>query len=271
MLGDSGARGKSIRGLAEVALASGLLVYVTSRFAPSVALDAMAAFALSFACVTAEILVSAWYVPALSVGQASLVLAGGAGGLFALYAAAAPAAGWAAALLTVALLTGATCLGGLVGRRIEQPGQLAAVAIVSAIADLWSVFDPEAPSARFAEQALAEPERLALFALPFPLLGTPVIAPVIGAGDIVFTALYVAAFRRHALSDRRLVVGLALAYGLALIGLLVLLRPLPLLPLLGAAAIASDPGARSLRRREWGTVFMVSIALLVLVALIRSR
>jgi hypothetical protein len=257
--------------LLAVAALCALAVFFASLIAPLVRLDPLVAFAISFACVTAEILALSWFAPGLRWKQAWVLVTLAVLPLLILYFFAAPVAGWSAALLTLALGAGAALLGAALGSRIEQPGQLAAVALVSAIADLWSVFDPGAPSARFAEQALAEPGKLALFALPFPLFGTPLVPPIIGAGDIVFTALYLAAFRAHGLSAKRLTLALLVAYGLALIGLVVLLRPLPLLPLLGAAVLACEPAARSLTRREWRTVAAVSLALLVAVALLRSR
>lgn len=253
-----------------VALASATLVYLLSQLASALAVGPVLAFALAFACVSGEIVVLSLCAPA--AGRVAALFMLPCASILALLFYFAPAAGpAAAALLTFALGIAAATLGGALGARIEQPGQLSAVALVSSIADMWSVFDAEAPSARLAEQALAEPEKLALFALPFPLLGTPWIAPVIGAGDIVFTALYCVAFRAHALALRRLTLALALAYGVALVALIAFERPLPLLPLLGAAAIASDRAARSLTRREWRTVGVVCVALLVAVALFRSR
>lgn len=249
------------------ALVVALLTYV----APHVLLAPLPAFALAFACVSAQILALAALAPALSLRDGAPPVAFALAVLATLHGVAPPVKAASAAALTFALGVGATLIGAALGQRIERAGQLVAVALVSAIADLWSVFDPGAPSAQLAAQALAEPERLALFALPFPLLGTPLVPAIIGAGDVLFTALYVAAFRAHGLSLSRLVCALALAYALGLLGLVLLLRPLPLLPLLGLAAIACEPAARSLTRREWRTVLTVCAALVVLVALLRSR
>ena len=112
-----------------------------------------------------------------------------------------------------------------------------------------------------AEQVAAHPEQLALFALPFPLLGTELVPAVIGAGDLVFAALYVAAFRAHRLPLARVMVALSLAFASGLAGLLVTLRPLPLLPLLGLAVLACEPATRSLTRREWRTVLLLCAGL----------
>jgi len=251
------------------AAASAALVYVCGLYAPTLAVAPAPSFAIAYGAVTVEILALAWSAPRLRPLWTALVCALAVGGVGAL--ASQLASPHSAALLTLSLGCLAALLGAALGGRIEKPGQLAAVALVSGIADLWSVFDPGAPSARFAERAIAEPDRLALFALPFPLLGTPLIPAVIGAGDVVFAALYVAAFRAHALSVKRVVLALGVAFALGLLGLLVTRAPLPLLPLLGAAAVAIDPAARSLSGREWRTVIGVCVALVIAIALRLSR
>ena len=93
------------------------------------------------------------------------------------------------------------------------------------------------------------------------------VPPLIGAGDLVFAALYVAAFRRHGLPARRALGALGGAFALGLGLLCLTLRPIPLLPLLGGAVVLSDRRARSLDRRGWRTVLLVSAALLVAIAL----
>lgn len=260
---------RALGSLLGCAAASAALVYLCGLYAPRLAVEPEPSFAIAYGAVTFEILALAWSAPRLKPLWTTLVCALGVGAVGAL--ASQVASPGSAALLTLSLGCLAALLGAALGGRIEKPGQLAAVALVSGIADLWSVFDPSAPSARFAEQAMAEPERLALFALPFPLLGTPLIPAVIGAGDVVFAALYVAAFRAHALSVRRVLLALGVAFGLGLLGLLVTRAPLPLLPLLGAAVVAIDPAARSLSGREWRTVTGVCVALVVAIALRLSR
>ncbi|MEY4512853.1 MAG: hypothetical protein RLZZ450_4975 [Pseudomonadota bacterium] len=251
------------------ALTSAALVWGIGLVAPALSIAPQSAFILAYAAVTAEILALSWSAPRLTPVPTALLCALAVGALVVLAPLAVSPV--TAALLTLSLGCLAALLGAALGARIEKPGQLAAVALVSAIADLWSVFDPSAPSARFAEQAIAQPDRLALFALPFPLLGTPLIPAVIGAGDVVFAALYVAAFRAHALSVKRVLLALSAGFALGLLGLLVTLEPLPLLPLLGAAVVLTDPAARSLTRREWRTVIGVCAALVVAIALRLSR
>jgi hypothetical protein len=239
-------------------LTCALAVLGMGRVAPHVALDATVSFALAYACVSAEILGFAWSAPA-SRGGSGLAVLGLVGALAMAGREATPLAGGA---LTLMLGLGAAAAGAALGARIQKAAHLAAVGLVSAIADLWSVFDPGAPSATLAVQALAEPERLTPFALPFPMLGTPLIPAVIGAGDVLFVALYVAAFRAHGLALGRLLVSLGLAFAVGLLFLLTTLSPIPLLPLLATAVIASEPAARALDKREWLTVLSVCALLL---------
>ncbi|HEX5658392.1 MAG TPA: hypothetical protein VFX59_14415 [Polyangiales bacterium] len=245
-------------------LGCALLCLAVASMAPCVALDGRVAFAFAYVAVSAEILGLACLAPRRPRIMVAFLIVSGLVSLFAL--AQVRATPWSAAALTLALGAGVTLLGGAIGAAIERPAHLAAVGLVSAIADLWSVFDPGAPSAKLAAKALAEPERLSPFALPFPMLGTPLIPAVIGAGDVLFVALYVAAFRVHGLPTRRLLAALGLAFGLGLAVLLVSLRPIPLLPLLAAAVLACEPATRALERREWRTVLAVCAVMLAAIA-----
>lgn len=245
------------------ALGCALAVLGVGTLAPHLHADATWAFALAYACVTAEILGFAWFAPA---SRGLLVLAG-LGLLGALGLGGHEATPLAAGVLSAALGLGASAVGAALGRTIQKPAHLAAVGLVSAIADLWSVFDPAAPSAQLAVQALAAPETLTAFALPFPVLGTPLIPAVIGAGDVVFVALYMAAFRVHGMPLARLLVALGLAFAVGLLVLLTTLSPIPLLPLLATAVIACEPAARDLERREWVTVLSVCALLVGAIAL----
>jgi hypothetical protein len=167
------------------------------------------------------------------------------------------------------LLSTGAALGALIGSRIDKPGHLMAVVAMSSLADLWSVYDPNGISAKMAESAVEEPDKIVLFALSWPMLvGKPFIAPIIGAGDILFTALYLACFERHGLELRRATIGLAIAYALGLVAILVTERPVPLLPLLGAAIMLADRRTASLEPRERRTVWLV-VAVLAAVLVVR--
>jgi len=239
-------------------IASSVLL-IGATFAPSCAMSPKLAYAIAFAVVSTELLAAAHWVPAPSLRSAAPVLMLAVVTLIGVRGQA-PTPMLAVAV-TLALLAGSSVLGSLVGSRIEHPGHLAAVFAISALADLWSVYDPSGPSAKLALQAAAEPERLVLFALPWPMLGSPHIQPVIGAGDILFAALYAAALRRHGLRvwSATLAMGAGLMIGLGL--LLQFDRALPLLPLMGAGVMLAVPQARSLPAQDRRSVTTVVVLL----------
>jgi hypothetical protein len=142
--------------------------------------------------------------------------------------------------VAMALLYGGSLLGAIVGGEVEHAGYLIFVAIVSSAMDLVSVFHPTGPSAMIA----ASPRALSLVAMPWPMLGTSQIEPFLGVGDIVFTSLYIAACRRHGLRTSRTVAALALGYAATAATVIALARPVPALPLLGAAVVGMHAEAR---------------------------
>jgi hypothetical protein len=231
------------------------LVVFTGRGAYAFAMSARLAFSIAFVAVSAEILLVSRVVPVLRgrVLWGSLLATGG---LLSLVSGA-RLTPESAGLATAALLWTASLLGAALGERIEKAGHVAAVAAVSSLADLWSVYDPAGPSAVLAQKLAEQPDRTSAFALCFPLLGSLRIPALIGAGDVLFCALYLATFERHGLRLTRALFALAGAFAVGLALLLWLERPLPLLPLLGAAVVLSDKRARSLEAREGRTVLAV--------------
>jgi hypothetical protein len=252
-------------------LATGLfcaaLVALAARLALHVELTARPAFAIAFSIVSFEILLVSRTTPLLRGPLLWGILLFTFGALT--LVSGARLTGESAGLATAALLWTATGLGSGLGARIDKPGHMLAVAAVSGLADLWSVFDPTGPSAVLARQVAEQPDRVSAFALSFPLLGSEHIPAIIGAGDVLFCAMYLAVFERHQLPVWKAVVALALGFLLALLGLLWLERPLPLLPLLGGAIVLSDARARSLEPREGRTVLLV-IAVVGTLILVRS-
>jgi hypothetical protein len=246
-------------------LACAGLVALSARLAPGLSLSARPAFVLAFALVSAEILLVARLAPALRgpLAWAAWLTAFGALGLLN----GARLTGDSAATGTALLLWTATGLGATLGGRIERPGHLLAVAAVSGLADLWSVYDPSGPSALLARKVVEQPDQVTAFALCFPLLGTAQIPAIIGAGDVLFAALYLAAFERHRLPSIKALIGLGVGLALGLVLLLWLERPVPLLPLLGAGVVACDARVRVLPAKEGRSVLVVLAVLSVLLAM----
>jgi hypothetical protein len=212
-----------------------------------------AAALLAFACVSAEVLLAAAQVPPLAprflwlvaapVAFTALVI--GTGDLLPSIA--------LAAIVTASLLTLGTLIGSVVGSAIENVGHLVVVAIVSAGVDAVSVLHPRGPTAQIVEVQAA----VSVLILPWPILGTDRIEPILGVGDIAFAALYLVATRRHGLSVRRTVIALGLGLAVTLAIVLATGVGIPALPFLGAAVVAAHPEARRLPKEDrakaaWG-------------------
>jgi hypothetical protein len=194
--------------------------------------------------------------------RAAAGLAVAALGLLAV-AALAPLPLWlAAALINLALCAVAHAVGGAIGRRVAHPGHLLPACAVAAAADVASLIHPSGPS-----HAIASSERaLALFAVGFPVPGTRVVAPALGAGDLVFLALVLGVAAAHRLSLMRATLAGALGLGLAGALSARFEVPIPALVPIGAAVIACLPEARRLRAQDRRTAAISVAAAAALVA-----
>jgi hypothetical protein len=215
---------------------------VTTWLAPYSQLSPLAAYSVAFCCVVSSVLFTAWATP-----RQRMVTISGALIALALLAVAQQRSAAGSALVPalcvlVGLLLLGTSVGSWVGSRIQAPGHLLFVAIVSAVADTMSVTQPGGVSAAIAN----EPAALALLALPWPMLGTRDIVPLLGVGDVVFTSLYVSATRAHALRMSRTLLALGAGYALTTLAVIVWARPIPVLPLLGACVVVAQPAARAI-------------------------
>ena len=243
--------------------------WLTAQLAVYSAPAPLVAYLLAFSCVVACTLGTASQVPA----NTRACLVGCSAGLALLVGAAFGRSrvglSLSGAAVLVALLLIGTGVGALVGRRIQHPGHLLFVAVVSSIADVWSVTQPGGISKAIVEEPLA----LSLAALPWPLLGSDELAPLLGVGDVVFTSLYLAATRAHALPLRRSLLALSAAYALTTALVVFTARPIPVLPLLGACFVIAQPAARSvnaLDRRRGALVLTLIASAVVLWFLQRS-
>ncbi|MDD9970599.1 MAG: hypothetical protein OXR73_30460, partial [Myxococcales bacterium] len=145
-----------------------------------------------------------------------------------------------AAVVMWCLLLLGVAVGTFVGARVERPGHLLFVALVSSLADIVSVYHPQGVSHAIIESETA----LSLLALSFPMLGTDAIEPLLGVGDLVFVALYLTASRVHQLSLRRTLAALSLGLAVTAASVVVLEMALPALPFLGLSILIALPAAR---------------------------
>lgn len=214
---------------------------LTARLAPYSDAAPILAYFVGFSCVVLATLGVALGVP--EQRTAGRVVAG-AGGVLWGAGALAPTTGgyaWPALCVLAGLLILGTGLGAAIGRRIQEPAHLLFVALVSGVADTLSVVQPGGISKAIAE----EPAALALLALPWPLLGTSEIAPLLGVSDVVFASLYLHAARTHGLSVPRTWLALAVAFAATAVLVVLTERTIPVLPLLGLGVVAVQPRARA--------------------------
>jgi hypothetical protein len=249
-----------------VADAAALVLVLASLAAPHVPASPLVAYLVAFTAVAASVVATALATPRLTRAALPAVLAAVA--LLVLVhvfglARGANVAG--AALVTISLLLGGTCLGAVVGGRIEHPGHLLVVAIVFTLADSFSVFHEAGPTAAI----VASETMLPLVALPWPQLGaeTPTIAPLLGVGDVVAAALFAAVARRHGLSLGRTAVALFVGLELAMALVVTMARPIPALPTMALAILVAHPEARRLRPADRRQALLgLAVLALVLVA-----
>jgi hypothetical protein len=230
------------------------------RVAPRIQIAPLGAYAIGFGVVALGVLGTAWRCPPVTRRALQLSVVPCLALLW-LSDHPLPVLEMAGAV-TVCLLMACTLLGGAVGWAIEHPGHLVFVAIVSAAADVFSVFHPQGPSAAIAQSEVA----LSVLALPWPMLGTPFVEPFLGAGDIVFTALYVACGRKHALPEWRTAAALTLGFVVTMVAVIALELAVPALPFLGMAVVLAQPQARRPPQRDRARGYALAAAVVAVVA-----
>ena len=236
----------SLRRLALAALGLLTPLAILAVLSPHVALSPWASFAVAFgACSVAIALCAAlspsgWLCEPRVAARVALVGAL----LVALSLVLTPRLSGLSGSLGLALVS--LCVGSLVGRRVESIGHLPAVFLVSSAMDLWSVTSPSGPT----RAVTRNPALLRLLTVSVVPPGDTAPHPVIGFADVAFAALYLAAVARFGLPMKR---AAALVFlGLAASGMLAmtLQRPVPALPLLGAAVVLGRPETGRVPQRD---------------------
>jgi len=267
----SGRRGniEGTNALALIAAASAGLVLAVSFLAPGLPLAPLGAYIIAFVVVMGTTLAAARIAPTLERPALSLVVLSAVAMLVLLfiYGETVPSPLGAVAVTAILLFAGGA-VGGTVGGRIEHAGHLLVVAVVSLLVDTFSVYHPAGPTAA----VVAQPKALAVLALPWPMLGTEEIVPVLGVGDIVFAALYLSASRRHGLGLRRTTVAVALGLVVTMAAVIISGFPIPALVAMGLAVLIAHPEARKLppKDRKKGRIILGALALIWILVWLRN-
>lgn len=255
-------------------LGSAAVLVGATLLAPRVPLEAPLALAVSgtlaFLCVCLEVLVAAACTP--SFGRRALLglpVPLAVLGLVAWGGRSVPST-LAAALVTVALLASGTLTGAVVGRAVQKAGHLLVVAVVSALVDVFSVLHPRGPTAQLVQVETV----VSVLLLPWPVIGTDAIVPLLGVGDVTFSALYVLAARQHGLSIRKTLAALGAGFLVTLAVVIATGTGVPALPFLGLAMLVAHPEARRLPpedRRTAGVGLSILVALFVALFALRMK
>lgn len=234
--------------------------------APWVPLGPLAATLLALAVVALAIVAGVALGPSGALPARSALPVALAGlGLVALALTLPPvASGLAGALGLIAV---GAVVGGAIGSRMESPGHLAAVALVSAAVDLWSVTSPAGPTHRIVQSPALV--RLLTVSVAIPPGREP--RPAIGFGDVVFVALYLAAAARFAMPRPRMSV--ALWAGIFAAGALAVAlgRAVPALPTIGLMVLATQPMARDVPAADRRATALAAVLLVASVARALTR
>lgn len=175
---------------------------------------------------------------------------------------------WLTPVVDASLIAFAWATGAAIGGRVEHPAHLLPAAAVASAADIVSVASSWGPS-----NAIASSERaLSLLAISFPVLGTRIVAPALGVGDLVFVALALGAARTHSLPYLRIAVLSFVGVLLAGLASAFLRGAVPALPAIGLMLVAFVPAARAVRRKDRTvTTIALGLALVVVAFAVLSR
>jgi hypothetical protein len=170
-------------------------------------------------------------------------------------------------LQTGALVAAGYALGTLVGSRVAHPGHMLPAAIVASAADLASVLSPEGPSHAIASSETA----LSVAALAAPVPGTVAVTHVLGVGDLIMLALFLATGSRFGASTTRICVGAVLGLVVAFVASAMLRAPIPALVPISLTVVALEPRFRSLAPADRRAAALSAVLAVGVVAAVLAR
>jgi hypothetical protein len=168
------------------------------------------------------------------------------------------------ACATMSVLCVGLSVGSAIGARVPAASHLLPVGLVSAAMDLWSALAPEGVTQTIT--TTADPVWLRILTMNAPVAPSRAPEPMLGFGDVVFAALYLAAAQKHRLSLVRTHLALALAFAAAGLMVIVLARPLPALPFLAIAMVLAHREARKIAVEDRTATAFAAVLLLVSIA-----
>ncbi len=170
--------------------------------------------------------------------------------------------GLSGVLGAVGIALAACAIGTQVGARVESPGHILPVALLSAAVDLWSVTAAAGPT----HMIVQTPALLRLLTITATVPMERLPEPQIGFGDVVFAALYHAIGARFSLPIRRTAAAIFVGVLLAGITSAALAAPVPALPALGLAMLVAHRDARRVPKADQRTAIFTGALLLASIA-----
>lgn len=146
------------------------------------------------------------------------------------------------------------CLGMLVACGLRRQAYIVLAAIVGAVADCYSVFG--GPTSHIVKTSAVN-----FMILQWPLLGQGEIGGVIGMGDFLFLALFLAGARKFGFHPGRNLAAMVLAFAVGYTVVLTTGKGLPALPFMGVAFFAVNWKKLSLSREDAKTIAVVTLGL----------
>ncbi len=170
--------------------------------------------------------------------------------------------------ISLAFITAASGLGGLVSFRVKDKNLLLPVSMFAAVIDFWTV------NYGFVGVAMTKtPEIVSAVSVPIPHAGTGVFMPntMIGPGDFLFMALLFAAVSRLELDGMRNYWYVFAAMSIGMMSVMFDLLPfLPALTVLAVGIVLANYREFKLTKQEKISVAIVAVVLAVSVPIVRS-
>lgn len=167
-------------------------------------------------------------------------------------------------LANLGLLTVALGCGGLLAKGLRQASYLFLAALVSAIADTYSVFG--GPT-----RHLVKTEAVYYLTYQWGLISSGGIGPTIGLGDFVFLTLYFIGVRKQGWDDHKTLAAMALSFILGFLAVLLRKQGLPALPFMAAGLLAVHARDAHLPPQEWRRIIGLALLFAAMMTLIVLR
>jgi preprotein translocase subunit SecG len=164
-------------------------------------------------------------------------------------------------IVNLAILGIAFNLGKLIGLLVNERSYIVPLALVAAVADLWSVL--AGPTAHIIEA----PTYYRYFLICYPRLGSEILHPMVGLGDFTFLALFLTLIPRFNLRVRTTSWGFIVSFIIALLLSVISNKGIPVIPFMATAFLAANWGLLEFKSNDIWTAF-IFIALLLVTAIL---